>query len=200
MFNYSGLPLTDSPCGSLWNGGNGMQTLEDQMSFYAAYHQDTRNKLSHFIGVPAIVLGVMIFLGWVRISLGGIEVSGATLITIVVLAYYLRLDVPLGIAMCFVFGGLLYAAESIVALPLKEGATWFFVLFAGGWVAQLLGHVFEGRKPALVDNLFQIFVAPIFLCAEVFFLLGYKPALHATVQQRALRMRMEAGVTQARTA
>lgn len=91
-------------------------------------------------------------------------------------------------------------AESIVALPLKEGAAWFFVLFAGGWVVQLLGHVFEGRKPALVDNLFQIFVAPIFLCAEIFFLLGYKPALHARVQQRALRMRMEAGVTQARTA
>ncbi len=171
-----------------------MKSLEDQMSFYAAYHQDTRNKLTHFIGVPAIVLGVMILLGWARIELGGTTVSGAMLITAVVLLYYLRLDIPLGLAMCLVFGGLLYAAEVIAALPLKAGLAWFFLFFAGGWVVQLIGHVFEGRKPALVDNLFQIFVAPIFLCAEAFFALGYKPALHAAVQKRALQMRAEAGV------
>jgi uncharacterized membrane protein YGL010W len=34
--------------------------------------------------------------------------------------------------------------------------------------------VFEGRKPALTDNLFQIFIAPVFLMAEVFFALGLK--------------------------
>ena len=71
----------------------------------------------------------------------------------------------------------------------SPGWTWFAVLFVGGWILQLVGHVFEGRKPALADNLFQIFVAPIFLCAEVFFALGYKPRLHAAVQERALRMR-----------
>ena len=66
------------------------------------------------------------------------------------------------------------------------------MLFVGGWILQLVGHVFEGRKPALVDNLFQIFVAPIFLCAEVFFALGYKPRLHTAMQERALRMRAAA--------
>ncbi|MEO8204326.1 MAG: Mpo1-like protein, partial [Betaproteobacteria bacterium] len=92
------------------------------------------------------------------------------------------------------FGALLYAAESIAALPLGAGIAWFLVLFAGGWVVQLVGHMFEGRKPALVDNLFQIFVAPIFLCAEAFFALGYKPGLHAAVQRRALQMRAQAGI------
>ena len=66
-----------------------------------------------------------------------------------------------------------------------QGWAWFAVLFIGGWVLQLAGHVFEGRKPALADNLFQIFVAPIFLAAEVFFALGYKPQLHQRVQQKA---------------
>lgn len=171
-----------------------MKTLEQQMSFYAAYHQDPRNKLTHFIGVPAIVLGVMILLGWARIDVGGFAISGAMLIAAVVLVYYLRLDIPLGLAMCLVFSGLLYAAEAIVALPLMASVAWFFLFFAGGWVVQLVGHIFEGRKPALVDNLFQVFVAPIFLCAEVFFALGYKPALHAAVQKRALQMREEAGI------
>ena len=44
---------------------------------------------------------------------------------------------------------------------------------------------FEGRKPALADNLFQIFVAPIFLAAEVFFALGYKPRCTERVSERA---------------
>jgi uncharacterized membrane protein YGL010W len=177
-----------------------MKTLEDQMAFYAAYHQDLRNKLTHFVGVPAIVLGVMVLLGWARVEMGGTAISGAMLITAVVLVYYLVLDVPLGLAMVCVFAALLYAAEAIVALPLKSASAWFLLLFVGGWVVQLIGHVFEGRKPALVDNLFQIFVAPIFLCAEVFFALGYKPRLHQAVQRRALQMRADAGLGHATTA
>src|SRR5471030_3336563 len=128
------------------------------MAFYAAYHQDGRNKLTHFIGVPAIVLGVMVALAWLRMEVGGTTVSGAMAITAIVLVYYLLLDIPLGIAMVAVFCALLYAAEIIAALPLKEAVAWFLLLFAGGWVIQLVGHVFEGRKPALADNLFQIFV------------------------------------------
>ena len=172
-----------------------MKTLEHQMSFYAAYHQDARNKLTHFFGVPAIIVGVMVALSWARVDLGGAPVSAAMVLTVVVLAYHLMLDLPLGLAMIAVFGALLWLAEIIAALPLKEGAAWFLLFFAGGWVVQLVGHVFEGRKPALADNLFQVFVAPIFLCAEVFFALGYKPALHAGVQKRALQMRAEAGIS-----
>jgi len=74
---------------------------------------------------------------------------------------------------------------------------WFLVLFIAGWALQLWGHAFEGRKPALVDNLFQIFVAPIFLAAEAFFALGYKPRLQETVQRRAMEMRAQRGIRSA---
>ena len=125
---------------------------------------------------------------------GAITALAPQFITVILLAYYLKLDIPLGLAMTIVFAALLYLAELIAALPMKEGVSWFLVLFAGGWVIQLIGHIYEGRKPALLDNLFQIFVAPIFLCAEVFFALGYRPALHAAVQKRALQMRADAGI------
>jgi uncharacterized membrane protein YGL010W len=62
------------------------------------------------------------------------------------------------------------------------GAGVFLVSFVGGWVVQLVGHVFEGRKPALTDNLFQIFVAPIFLAAEATFALGMRKQLQARVE------------------
>ena len=171
-----------------------MQTLEQQMSFYAAYHQDARNKATHFVGVPMIIFGLFVALGWARIEAGGVTLTAAMLLAAVVLAWYFLLDVPLALAMLVINAALLYLADMVSALPLGIGALWFLAFFGGGWVIQLIGHAYEGRKPALLDNFFQIFVAPIFLAAEVFFALGYKPGLHAAVQKRTLEMRAAAGI------
>jgi uncharacterized membrane protein YGL010W len=154
-----------------------MKSLEQQMSFYAAYHRDGRNKATHFIGVPLIMLAILVPLSWLRIEVAGFGLTGAMLLAACVLAYYFILDVPLALAMLVVIAALIWLAQSIAALGPAQGWAWFGALFVGGWILQLLGHAFEGRKPALVDNLFQIFVAPIFLAAEVFFALGYKREL-----------------------
>jgi uncharacterized membrane protein YGL010W len=159
-----------------------MKTLEAQMTFYAAYHQDFRNKATHFIGVPVIMLALFIPLAWLRVDIAGTTVTAAMLFAAIVLAYYLVLDVPLGLAMLVTTALLVWAGERIAAMGALQGWIWFAVLFVGGWILQLVGHVFEGRKPALADNLFQIFVAPIFLAAEVFFALGYKPELRKKVE------------------
>ena len=166
-----------------------MKSLEEQMAFYAAYHQDARNKATHFVGVPVIMLSLFIPLAWLRVDVGGIAISAAMLFAGVVLLYYFMLDLVLGAAMLVITAALVWAGDRIAALGAVPGWTGFAVLFVGGWILQLIGHVFEGRKPALADNLFQIFVAPIFLAAEVFFALGYKRELHDRVQTRAVQMR-----------
>ena len=166
-----------------------MKTLEDQMSIYAAYHQDARNKATHFVGVPVIILSLFIPLAWLRLDAGGVTVTAAMVFAAAVLAYYFALDVPLGLAMLAVNAVLIWLGQAIAAQGAVQGWAWFAALFVGGWILQLVGHVFEGRKPALADNLFQIFVAPIFLAAEVFFALGLKQELHARVQKRALELR-----------
>jgi len=169
-----------------------MKALEEQMAVYSAYHQDARNKATHFIGVPIIVLALFIPLAWLRADIGAIAISAGMVLGAIVLAYYLALDLALGVTMVLVFALLLWIGEHIAALGAATGWTWFAVLFVGGWVLQLVGHLYEGRRPALADNLFQIFIAPIFLAAEVFFALGYKPALHAAVQERSRRLRAAA--------
>ena len=52
------------------------------------------------------------------------------------------------------------------------------------WVAQFVGHgVYEGRAPALFDNLLQAFVlAPFFVFMEALFMLGYRPELQKRVK------------------
>ena len=167
------------------------------MSTYAAYHQDARNKATHFVGVPVIVFSLLIPLGWLRMDLGGFPLSAALVVSVLLLLYYLALDIPLGLAMAVVFGLMLWGAEPLSQAAFGASFACFLVLFIGGWALQLWGHVYEGRKPALVDNLFQIFVAPIFLAAEAFFALGYKPRLHEEVQRRALQMRAQVGAAAA---
>ena len=45
-------------------------------------------------------------------------------------------------------------------------------MFLLGWVIQFVGHYFEGRKPAFVDDLSGLIVGPLFLVAEAAFAMG----------------------------
>lgn len=158
-----------------------MKTLDQQMAAYAAYHRNRWNRLTHFIGVPAIIFAILIPMVWVPVGDG---VTLAHVFLGVVLAYYFMLDVPLALATTLVTVALLYAARLAAGTGIASGWIWFGVFFFGGWIFQLLGHVFEGRRPALSDNLFQIFIAPIFLVAEVFFALGLKRDVRKKIEEK----------------
>ena len=60
---------------------------------------------------------------------------------------------------------------------------WALAVFVFSWILQFVGHgVFEGRAPALLDNLVQaLFLAPFFVWMEVLFFLGYRPELKSRV-------------------
>jgi uncharacterized membrane protein YGL010W len=156
-----------------------MERLAQQMSLYAAYHRNRWNRATHFIGVPAIVFALFIPMQWVGLGAG---VTLAHAFAGAVLLYYVSLDLALALATAAVVVALLLAAALAAASGAAAGWTWFAVFFVGGWIFQLVGHVFEGRRPALADNVLQIFVAPIFLVAEVVFMLGFKRDLHDTIE------------------
>jgi uncharacterized membrane protein YGL010W len=158
-----------------------MKTLDQQLAVYAAYHRNRWNRLTHFIGVPAIIFAILIPMSWVSLAE---DVSLAHVFLGAVLAYYFLLDVPLALATAVASAALFLAAKLAAGTGIASGWIWFGVFFVGGWIFQLVGHVFEGRKPALADNLFQIFVAPIFLVAEAFFALGLKRDLLKKIETK----------------
>jgi uncharacterized membrane protein YGL010W len=158
-----------------------VKTLDEQMAVYAAYHRNRWNRLTHFIGVPAIIFAILIPMNWVSLGEG---VTLAHVFLGAVLAYYFLLDVPLAVATTVAFGALFLSAKLAAGTGMASGWMWFGAFFVGGWIFQLVGHVFEGRKPALADNLFQIFVAPIFLVAEAFFALGLKRDVRRKIEER----------------
>jgi uncharacterized membrane protein YGL010W len=58
-----------------------------------------------------------------------------------------------------------------------------------GWVFQFIGHYFEGRKPAFVDDLVGLLIGPLFVVAEVLFLLGLRKDLESAIEARAGALR-----------
>jgi uncharacterized membrane protein YGL010W len=156
-----------------------MISLKQQLQSYAAYHRDPWNKLTHFLGVPLVTFALFLALGWFRfVHAPELPVTGATIFYLVVFLYYVRLDWTIALIQAPFSLALLGLADRASVLPLRESLAVFLATFLGGWAVQLAGHVIEGRRPALTDNLLQVFNAPLFLTAEAIWLLGFRHDLH----------------------
>lgn len=161
-----------------------MKTIIDHLSQYAAYHRDMRNIVSHFVGIPLIVLAVAILLsrpGWM---VGGLWLSPAALVALASVIFYLRLDGPFGVLMAALLGLCLWAgahlAQQSTLIWLSAGAGMFLV----GWIIQFIGHYFEGRKPAFVDDVMGLIIGPLFVVAELAFLMGMRKPLQHAIEER----------------
>ena len=157
----------------------------EQMAMYSAYHRDARNRATHFIGIPSIVFSLFIPLSWASVGqAGGMAITGAMLLWAATGLFYLWLDRAIGLGMVIVAALLLWAGQWVAGFGSVIGWSVFAIAFVGGWVFQLVGHVFEGRRPALADNLLQALIGPMFLVAETVFAAGMKHDLHEAVEAR----------------
>ncbi|MDD0810506.1 DUF962 domain-containing protein [Curvibacter sp. RS43] len=163
-----------------------MPNTQELLTRYAHYHRDRRNITTHLIGVPMIVLAVGVLLARARFELVGFPLSAAWLAWAASTAWYLSRGQ--GLVEWMVSG----AVGALVGLahPLADGSTahwlgWGVGLFSLGWVIQFVGHYFEGRKPAFVDDLVGLLVGPLFVVAELLFALGLCLTLRHDIEAEA---------------
>lgn len=162
-----------------------MRSLTEQLTQYAEYHRDKRNIATHFVGIPLIVVAVAILLSRPAIALDWFRLTPALLVVLVSCAYYLKLDLRFGMAMgavlaiCLWIGHLLAAQTTQVWLGSGIG------LFVVGWAIQFVGHVFERRKPAFVDDIMGLAIGPLFVAAETAFILGLRKDLQESIERVA---------------
>lgn len=154
----------------------------EQMVSYAHYHRDRRNIATHFVGIPLIVFAIGVLLA--RVPLAGITL--AWLVWALAAAWYLtRGNFVLGAATTLVNGALIALAHPLAALSTAAWLTWGVGIFVLGWALQFLGHYYEGKKPAFVDDLTGLLVGPMFVVGEWLFALGWGRALQETIESRA---------------
>jgi uncharacterized membrane protein YGL010W len=161
-----------------------MKTLEQQLSQYAAYHRDRRNIATHFVGIPMIVFGVAALLARPVLAMGGgVALSPALVVTAGAIIFYLVLDLRFGIAMTAFMGAAWWTGVHVAARSTSQWLAVSLGLFVAGWVIQFIGHAFEGKKPAFVDDLVGLLVGPLFIVAEAAFALGLRSELGEAIEK-----------------
>ncbi|MGH8448312.1 DUF962 domain-containing protein [Pseudomonas sp.] len=162
-----------------------MKSLVDHLSQYAAYHRDPRNIASHFIGIPLIVVAVAVLLSRPEWTVAGLWLSPAVLLALFSACFYLRLERGLGVLMTVLLGLSVWAGHVLAA---QSTLVWLgsgIGMFVVGWVIQFVGHYYEGRKPAFVDDVSGLIVGPLFVVAELAFLLGLRHDLKQQIEERS---------------
>jgi uncharacterized membrane protein YGL010W len=156
-----------------------------QLGMYASVHRDARNKATHFIGIPMIVFSMLLTLTQWQLEIAGHHTSAAAVLAVISVLGWMTLDLGVGLGMAAVMLVTWYAAEALAGALGLPSAVWIasVVFFVAGWILQFLGHHFEGRRPALIDNLFQAFIGPMFLVAEIMVVNGYRHDLAKCVAQ-----------------
>jgi uncharacterized membrane protein YGL010W len=110
--------------------------------------------------------------------------SPAWVVSIAAVLYYLKLELRMGALMAVLMALNLWAAQVIAqqATPVWLGSG--IGLFVVGWAFQFVGHFYEGKKPAFVDDVVGLIIGPLFVVAEVVFALGLRQDLVRAIEAR----------------
>jgi len=184
--------------------------LASELTFYSAFHTDIRNVAIHVVFVPLIVWTAMFYVAYVPLPQTTFRVfhkpiNFAHILAAAFSIFHIRCDAALGALAALLWWAMAISAtwaidtfetcaDKATTPRGKPKAKWSYgtcAMISGlvhvlSWYMQLHpGHaIFEGRKPALVDAMYQSFsVAPLFVFFEGAFALGYRPELAQLVHE-----------------
>ena len=157
-----------------------------QAQFYSSYHQSSTARYTHMIGVPLIILSLMMLLGFVRILIIGVlDLNLAEITTFVLLGYYFLLNWRLALAVTpFIIFMLWLATFFTYDGPDAFALSAFAIIFIVGCALQFVGHFIEKQRPAFIESLWQVLIAPLCLMAEIFFMAGRMQELKTEIHFR----------------
>jgi uncharacterized membrane protein YGL010W len=162
-----------------------MRNATELMIQYAAYHRDERNIATHFVGIPLIIFAIGVLLARPPFAFQDHLLSPAWVLWGVTTLWYLtRGNLMLALAVSAMNFVLIALAQPIGAM---STTVWLLIgvgTFVVGWALQFIGHYYEGRKPAFVDDISGLFVGPMFVVAEGMFSLGWGRPLAAEITSR----------------
>jgi len=175
--------------------------LESNFIFYASYHHDKWNKLIHILCVWPILWTGLVFSEYVPYEwktapaiLTSFHPANLSFALVLIYAsFYIIFDQKAGTFAAFVlFLCLVTSRKFFLTAESNYGYPAWAIALAihiAGWVAEFFGHGhFEGRSPALLDNLLQAFLmAPFFVLLEVLFMFGYRKDFHQKVERIVMK-------------
>lgn len=164
-----------------------MKSLSTLLSIYKSSHLNKKNIATHFLGIPLILWSAALFFATFSFSIAGYDSNVMQVIAVLIFAYYLVLDIKLGVIAILLIAPIWWHAQTYVTAesPYLIAGVVFFI----GWVFQFIGHYYEKAKPAFFDDLKQLLIGPLFLVAEICFFLKLFASLEKDVTAEAIELR-----------
>ncbi|MFO0506988.1 MAG: DUF962 domain-containing protein [Chryseotalea sp.] len=156
-----------------------MRKIDALLAEYGESHQNATNKAIHWVCVPLIFFSVVGLLASIPSSFvqsflgeGNIYANWATVVLILVIAYYVTLSISLTIGMAAFSLLCVFVAGQIsanVPAPL-----WLvsIIVFVVAWIGQFYGHKVEGKKPSFFKDLQFLMIGPAWLMHFIYKRLG----------------------------
>ncbi len=151
-----------------------MKSLDEQLLTYRQQHTNNINRMTHYVGIPALVFGLLMLLNWITINIATkAEFSFSWLLLAGTLVYYFLLNKKLSAAAAIALIPFTFIATLIARpAPTHFSFTLFLILFIGGWALQFIGHFFEKKKPAFMISATQLLIGPLFILTKAIEALG----------------------------
>lgn len=108
-----------------------------------------------------------------------------TISAILYSGFYILLEPVAGTMLFPIIIGWTAFSNHLMAVSSKNAIIGGIFVEVFAWIAQFIGHgIYEGRAPALLDNLLQaVVLAPFFVFMEILFKFGYRPELQKRVNE-----------------
>lgn len=159
-----------------------MRTTAQWLSEYGESHQNSFNKMMHWICVPAILFS-LIGLLW-SIPAGILQgfapvaykpfFNWATLALSLALIFYVRLSWAMAVGMLVICIGMIagiYYLSQLTFAPLWAICLGIFVV---AWIGQFYGHSIEGKKPSFIKDVQFLLIGPAWLLSFIYQKIGIK--------------------------
>ena len=138
-----------------------MRPVDQMFQRYGEFHLNATNKAIHWVCVPLIVWSVLGLL-WTAAPIGAAVAIAASV------AFYLWLSLPLALGMVVVIALMIYPISLLGSHLLVVSAA----VFVAAWIGQFVGHKFEGRRPAFLDDLRSLLIGPAWILGFIYRRLG----------------------------
>lgn len=156
------------------HGDTRARPIDRWFASYSGDHRNDTNQWVHVFAVPAILWTVIALLWCIPPGpfkpgiWAGLAMFGAWL-------FYYRASRPLGLGMLAVFVVMATLTWWLQRTLGTQALLWLAVaVFVVAWIAQFVGHKFEGRKPSFLTDLVYLLIGPAWVLSKLYRRLGWR--------------------------
>lgn len=157
-----------------------MRSMQDWFDEYGVSHQNSTNKLIHWICVPLIFMSIVGLLSSIPSAFMAQYfpasvapfVHFGTILILIGMLFFVRLSFTISVGMLLVSAGFILIQYYLAQLDFAPLWLINLIIFVLAWIGQFIGHNIEGAKPSFFQDLQFLLIGPAWLLHFIYKKIG----------------------------